>query len=356
MPIATPEIYAEMLDTAKKNAFAFPAINVSSSQTLNAALQGFADAGSDGIIQVSTGGAEYLSGPTVKNMVTGSVAFAAYAAEVAKNYPVNIALHTDHCPKDKLDGFVRPLIDISAERVARGEAPLFQSHMWDGSAVPLGREPRDRRGAARQVRRGADHPRDRGRRGRRRGGRRRRRDRRQALHHPPRTRWPPSRRSALGENGRYMTALTFGNVHGVYKPGNVKLRPEILKTPRRRSVEKLGLEPAQAVRPGLPRRLRLDRRGDRRGRRLRRVKMNVDTDTQYAFTRPVAAHMFSQLRRRAQGRRRGRQQEGLRPARLGQGRPRPAWPPASSRPARTCARPVSRSRPERFLQDGPAPA
>src|SRR3954447_8792274 len=137
MPIATPDAYAQMLDRAKKESFAFPAINVSSSQTLNAALKGFADAGSDGIIQVSTGGADYLSGPSVKNMVTGSVAFAAYAAEVAKNYPVNIALHTDHCPKDKLDGFVRPLVEISAERVARGEEPLFQSHMWDGSAVPL---------------------------------------------------------------------------------------------------------------------------------------------------------------------------------------------------------------------------
>jgi fructose-bisphosphate aldolase class II len=137
MPIATPEVYAQMLDAAKEKSFAYPAINVSSSQTLNAALKGFADAGSDGIIQVSTGGAEYLSGPDVKDMVTGSVAFAAYAAEVAKNYPVNIALHTDHCPQGKLDGFVRPLLDISAERVARGEAPLFQSHMWDGSAVPM---------------------------------------------------------------------------------------------------------------------------------------------------------------------------------------------------------------------------
>jgi fructose-bisphosphate aldolase class II len=117
MPIATPEVYAEMLDKAKRDRFAYPAINVSSSQTLNAALKGFADAGSDGIIQVSTGGAEYFSGPSVKNMVTGSVAFAAFAHEVAKNYPVNIALHTDHCPKDKLDGFVRPLLDLSVERV-----------------------------------------------------------------------------------------------------------------------------------------------------------------------------------------------------------------------------------------------
>src|ERR687897_1209778 len=126
MPIASPEVYAEMLDRAKAGAFAYPAINVSSSQTLHAALQGFAEAESDGIIQVSTGGAEYLSGPTVKDMVAGSVAFAAFAHEVAKNYPVNIALHTDHCPKDKLDDFVRPLLAISIERVTRGEQPLFQ--------------------------------------------------------------------------------------------------------------------------------------------------------------------------------------------------------------------------------------
>src|SRR5512139_528518 len=115
-----------MLDAAKERSFAYPAINVSSSQTLNAALKGFADAGSDGIIQISTGGAEYLSGPTVKDMITGSVAFAAFAAEVAKKYPVTVALHTDHCPKDKLDKFVRPLLAISAERVKAGQDPLFQ--------------------------------------------------------------------------------------------------------------------------------------------------------------------------------------------------------------------------------------
>ena len=137
MPVATPEIYAEMLDKAKRESYAYPAINVSSSQTLNAALAGFAEAESDGIIQVSTGGAEYLSGPTVKDMVSGSLAFAAFAAEVAKKYPVNVALHTDHCPKDKLDGFVRPLLEASAERVKGGGLPYFQSHMWDGSAVPL---------------------------------------------------------------------------------------------------------------------------------------------------------------------------------------------------------------------------
>jgi fructose-bisphosphate aldolase, class II len=293
MPIATPEKYAEMLNAAKAGAFAFPAINVSSSQTLNAALKGFADAGADGIIQVSTGGAEYLSGPSVKNMVTGSVAFAAYAAEVAKSYPVNIALHTDHCPKDKLDGFVRPLLDISAERVARGEAPLFQSHMWDGSAVPLdenlqiAEELLAKCAAAHIILEievgvvggeedGVVGAID------------------EKLYSTPDDAIATARALGTGENGRYLTALTFGNVHGVYKPGNVKLRPEVLKTAQESVVKELGLsaddrpfdlvfhggsgstaeEIGAAVDFGV-------------------VKMNVDTDTQYAFTRPVAAHMFT---------------------------------------------------------------
>src|SRR5260221_3079156 len=137
MPIATPEIYADMLDRAKAGGFAYPAINITPSETINAALRGFAEAGSDGIIQVSTGGAEFGSGTSVKDMVTGAVALAEFAHVVAAKYSINIALHTDHCPKDKLDTYVRPLLEISQERVDRGENPLFQSHMWDGSAVPL---------------------------------------------------------------------------------------------------------------------------------------------------------------------------------------------------------------------------
>ncbi|HWU32641.1 MAG TPA: class II fructose-bisphosphate aldolase [Marmoricola sp.] len=293
MPIATPEKYAAMLDAAKSNSFAFPAINVSSSQTLNAALQGFAEAGSDGIIQISTGGAEYLSGPTIKDMVTGSLAFAAYAREVAKNFPINIALHTDHCPKDKLDGFVRPLLAASAEAVARGEDPLFQSHMWDGSAVPLGENLEIARALLAQAKAakiileievgvvggeedGVVGAID------------------EKLYTTPEDALATVEALGIGENGRYMTALTFGNVHGVYKPGNVNLRPEILKAAQEAVVEKLGLaagskpfdlvfhggsgsteaEIAAAVSYGV-------------------IKMNVDTDTQYAFTRPVATHMFT---------------------------------------------------------------
>src|SRR3954462_10173494 len=137
MPIATPEVYAEMLDRAKAGGFAYPAINVTSSQTLNAALRGFAEAESDGILQVSWGGAEFASSQYVKDMVTGAVALAEFAHVVAEKYPVRVALHTDHCPPEKLDGFMRPLLQLSIDRVKNGQLPLFQSHMWDGSGIDL---------------------------------------------------------------------------------------------------------------------------------------------------------------------------------------------------------------------------
>ena len=293
MPIATPEKYAEMLDAAKQQEFAFPAINVSSSQTLNAALAGFAEAGSDGIIQVSTGGAEYLSGPTVKDMVTGSVAFASYALEVAKKYPVNIALHTDHCPKDKLDGFVRPLLEISLERVRNGQDPLFQSHMWDGSAVPLeenlelAQELLKKAADARivlEVEIGVVGGEEDGVEG---GGG-------EQLYSTTEDALATVAALGTGENGRYLTALTFGNVHGVYKPGNVKLRPEILQKAQQAVCEKLGL-PAGSKPFDLVFHGGSGSTAEEIGAAVDFgvIKMNVDTDTQYAFTRPVAGHMLA---------------------------------------------------------------
>ncbi len=289
MPIATPDVYAAMLDAAKAGQYAFPAINVTSSQTLNAAIRGFAEAESDGIVQVSTGGAEYLSGPTVKDMVTGSVALAAYAQEVAKSYDINIALHTDHCPKNKLDGFVRPLLAISAERVARGEEPLFQSHMWDGSAVPLAenlqiaRELLEQAAAAKvilEIEVGVVGGEEDGVVG----------EINEKLYTTPEDALATAEALGLGENGRYLTALTFGNVHGVYKPGNVKLRPEILQAAQQAVGGKYGKEkPFDLVFHGgsgsLPEEIAA-------AVSYGVVKMNVDTDTQYAFTRPVADHMF----------------------------------------------------------------
>jgi fructose-bisphosphate aldolase, class II len=289
MPIASPEVYAEMLDRAKAGAFAYPAINVTSSQTLNAALRGFAEAESDGIIQVSTGGAEYMSGPTVKDMVTGAVAFAAFAREVAKKYPVNVALHTDHCPKEKLDKFVRPLMAMSQERVARGEEPLFQSHMWDGSAVPVAENMRiaaelleeaARAHVVLEIEVGVVGGEEDGVEG--------------AIDNKLYTNVSDGMQMVdalgLGEKGRYMAALTFGNVHGVYKPGNVKLRPEILKEIQDAVGAKYGKEkPIDLVFHGGSGSLLEEIRA---ALDYGVVKMNIDTDTQYAFTRPVADHMF----------------------------------------------------------------
>jgi fructose-bisphosphate aldolase class II len=289
MPIATPEVYAEMLDRAKAGGFAYPAINVTSSQTLNAALRGFAEAGSDGIVQVSTGGAEFLSGATIKDMVTGATALAEYARVVAAKYPVTVALHTDHCPKDKLDGFMRPLIDISLERVAKGLDPLFQSHMWDGSAVPLeenleiAKELLDkchRANIIMEMEIGVVGGEEDGVVG----------EMNEKLYTTPEDALATAEAVGLGEKGRFLLAATFGNVHGVYKPGHVKLRPSVLKDIQDAVGGKYGKDKPfdlvfhggsgsameeihEAISYGV-------------------VKMNVDTDTQYAFTRPIADHMF----------------------------------------------------------------
>jgi fructose-bisphosphate aldolase class II len=286
-------VYNQMLDAAKAGEYAFPAINVTSSETLNAALRGFAEAESDGIVQVSTGGAEFLSGTRVKQMAAGAAALAEFAHSLASHYPVNIALHTDHCPKDKLDGYVRPLLAISTERVARGENPLFQSHMWDGSAVELhenlaiaeellataskakvileveiGVVGGEEDGVANEIN--------------------------EKLYTAPGDYTATLEALGAGEKGRYLLAATFGNVHGVYKPGNVKLRPEILEQGQQVATDKLGLpagsKPFDLVFHGgsgsLPEEIA-------RAVSYGVVKMNIDTDTQYAFTRPIATHMFT---------------------------------------------------------------
>jgi len=237
MPVASSEQYAEMIDRAKKGGFAYPAINVSSSQTVNAVLQGLTEAGSDGILQVTTGGGDYWSGPSVKNMATGAAAMAQFVREVAKNYPITVGIHTDHCSKDHLDGFLLPLLEISKERVRSGQEALFNSQMWDGSAVSL-------------------------------------------------TENLDIAKKLLLETNNLGIVL-----EGVYKAGNVVLRPELLKDIQDAVGKKYGKdkpfdlvfhggsgstekEIADAVSFGV-------------------VKMNIDTDTQYAFTRAIAGHMFA---------------------------------------------------------------
>lgn len=291
MPVATPDQYAEMLDRAKAGGYAFPAINVASSQSINAVLQGLTEAGSDGIIQVTTGGSDYFAGHTVKGRAQGAIAFAKFATEVAKNYPITVALHTDHCPKPALEDFVLPLVAASEEEVKAGRGPLFQSHMWDGSAVPLAENieiakdllPRIKNinaileveiGVVGGEEDGVQHE-----------------GSNDALYTTTADVAQAVEALGLGDQGRWIAALTFGNVHGVYKPGNVKLRPELLGEIQAGIAEKFGTGPkpldlvfhggsgstaeeiATAVANGV-------------------IKMNIDTDTQYAFTRSVAGFMF----------------------------------------------------------------
>ena len=289
MPIASPEVYAEMLDRAKAGKFAYPAINTSSSQTIIAAIRGFAEAESDGIVQVSWGGAEFASGQTVKDMVTGAVALAEFAHVVAAKYNVNIALHTDHCPKDKLPGFMEPLLAISQERVAKGLEPLFQSHMWDGSAVPLDEnldiaekmlEASVKARTILEIEIGVV------------GGEE---DGIEASHDAKlfstvEDGLATAKKLGLGERGRYMVAATFGNVHGVYKPGNVVLTPSILNDIQLAVGKEYGVEkPFDLVFHGGSGSLLSE---IRESLDYGVVKMNIDTDTQYAFTRPIADHMF----------------------------------------------------------------
>jgi fructose-bisphosphate aldolase class II len=289
MPIASPEVYAQMLDRAKAGKFAYPAINCTSSQTIVAAIRGFAEAQSDGIVQVSWGGAEFASGQTVKDMVAGATALAEFAHSIAKHYDVNIALHTDHCPKEKLEGFMEPLIVISQERVAKGLEPLFQSHMWDGSAVPL-TENLDiasrmldacaKANIILEIEIGVV------------GGEE---DGIEATHDAKlfstvEDGLATVEALGLGERGRYMVAATFGNVHGVYKPGNVVLTPSILNDIQTAVGAKSGKDkPFDLVFHGGSGSLLSE---IREALDYGVVKMNIDTDTQYAFTRPVADHMF----------------------------------------------------------------
>ncbi|MGO1317644.1 MAG: class II fructose-bisphosphate aldolase [Cellulomonadaceae bacterium] len=290
MAIATPEVYNEMIDRAKAGKFAYPAVNVTSSQTATAALQGFAEAESDGIIQISVGGAEYASGSTIKDRVNGSLALAAYITEVAKSYSITVALHTDHCTEANLDSWVRPLLAHEAEQVKRGENPTFQSHMFDGSTVPLDHnlvvaaELLKLSQAARtilEIEVGVVGGEEDGHEA----------EINEKLYTTVDDGLKTVAALGTGENGRYLTALTFGNVHGVYKPGAVKLRPALLGEIQTEVGKVVGkdspfdlvfhggsgsteAEIAEAVDNGV-------------------IKMNIDTDTQYAFTRPVAGHMFT---------------------------------------------------------------
>jgi fructose-bisphosphate aldolase, class II len=289
MPIVDYKTYIKMLETANKNKYAYPAINVSNMETANATLVGFAEAKSDGIIQVSTGGGEHASGTGIKDMVLGAISLANHIHLMAARYNVNIALHTDHCQPKKVDTFLKPLIAETARRRAKGEANLFNSHMFDGSELPLDQNMKiakelmvlcAQNEIILEVEAGVVGGEEDG----------------MNNEHLPADKLYTTPEDMLGvyqalssiPNARYMFAATFGNVHGVYKPGNVKLKPSILKDGQDALKAKYNArfdlvfhggsgsskeEISETLNYGV-------------------IKMNVDTDTQYAFSRPVTDHIF----------------------------------------------------------------
>jgi len=289
MPVADHARYCEMLDRARKGKFAYPAINVTSLTTANAVLKGLAESRSDGIIQVSTGGAAFASGAALKDMFLGAVSIAEHVHRVAERYPVYVALQTDHCQADKLDKFVIPLVEETERRRAAGKPNLFSSHMFDGSALPLKQnldiavkllERFRKNDLILEIEAGVVGGEEDGIKA----------SAAAKLYTTPEDTLEVARRLSVVQGARYLLAATFGNVHGVYKPGQVKLKPSILKDCQDAVVAELG----EAARFDL-----VFHGGS--GSALHEihealdygvVKMNVDTDMQYAFTRAIAEHCF----------------------------------------------------------------
>lgn len=292
MPIATPEKYREMLDAARAGHYALPAINTTSSSTILAAFEGFSEAGSDGIIQFSYGAGEFASGQSNKDMALGARALAGFAKVVAPQYPANIALHTDHCPADRVDGFIRPLLAMSEESVRAGEGPIFQSHMLDASDLPmdenlaLADELLDRCaaldiileleiGIVGGVEDATDHT-----------------DiDRSKLYTSPDDMVHVSEVLGTFDRGRYLLAAVFGNVHGVYKPGSVKLDPKILRDGQAAVAERFGEDARHYLVFHGGSGSSLEEIHETLGYGV--IKMNIDTDCQYAYTRPIVDHMFA---------------------------------------------------------------
>jgi len=288
--LPSPEQYAAMLDRAASGGYAFPAINVTSSQTLNAAMRGFAEAGSDGIVQITVGGARYLSG-AAGNAFAGARALAALGHELADGYPVAIGFHTDHCPPGNVDEFLRPLLAATRERRERGEPPLFHSHMFDGSTLPLDENLRISAEFLEECRSldvvleiecgvvGGEEDGI--------GGDGAHGDR---LYTTPEELLEVADALGTGERGRYLLAATFGNVHGLYAPGHVKLRPQILGD---------GQAALAKAHPGARFEYVFHGSSGSAPEEVREavgygvVKINLDSEAQYAFTRGAAGHMFS---------------------------------------------------------------
>ena len=292
MPVATPEQYSAMLDAAQEGGYAYPAINITSLTTISGALKAFAESGSDGIIQVSTGGGSFASGTSVADEAFGAIILAEATHRLAEKYDILVALHTDHCHPNKVDSFLKPLLQASRERIAEGKGPLFQSHMFDGSVVELDENMEISKALLAEcaelniileIEAGCV------------GGEE---DGHDTLGIPAEKLYTSPEDmmqvyETLNDVGRFMFAATFGNVHGAYKPGSVKLKPTILRDGQKAVMDKYGAEAEMDLvfHGGSGSSIEDLRETLDYGV----IKMNIDTDTQYAFTRPIAAHICENI-------------------------------------------------------------
>jgi|TARA_B110000977_G_C11072437_1_gene489983 fructose-bisphosphate aldolase class II len=292
MPVATPTQYAAMLDAAQQGNYAYPAVNVTSITTINAALKAFADAKSDGIIQVSTGGGQFASGLNVADAAFGAIVLAEATHLLAEKYDVLVGLHTDHCHPEKVEGFLKPLLEASRKRIAAGKGPLFQSHMFDGSVVELDENLKISKELLKEcaelniileVEAGCV------------GGEE---DGHDTSNLPAEKLYTTPEDmvevyEALQPLGRFIFAATFGNVHGAYKPGSVQLKPKILRDGQKAVTDKHGDAAFMELVFHGGSGSELSDIRETLGYGV--VKMNIDTDTQYAFTRPVVTHICANI-------------------------------------------------------------
>ena len=270
-----------MLETAKKEGYAYPAVNVTTIEVINGALRAFSEAKSDGIIQVSIGGGKFASGTSIGSSALGAIVLAEATRRLAEKHNVLVALHTDHCQPEHVDTFLRPLIAESRRRVERGEAPLFNSHMLDASTLPMAENLKLSRellkecaelGIVLEIEIGVVG-------GEEDGVDNSHMDASALYTQPEDVDYAYTELSKISP--RFTIAASFGNVHGVYKPGNVVLTPTILRDSQEYVSKKHNLphnslnfvfhggsgSTAQEIKDSVSYGV---------------VKMNIDTDTQWA--------------------------------------------------------------------------
>lgn len=290
MPVVNFEQYCNMLDRAYKNNYAYPAFNISNMETINAVFMGLKMANSDGIIQVSIGGASYASGQNINDSVVGAIALSNYVHSIADKYDVNVALHTDHCRNKDLNSFLLPLVEETEKRRQKGLPNLFNSHMFDGSDISLDENLTiSKKLLARCSKNDIILEVEIGVVGGEEDGVNNEDTPNKKLYSTPEDILKAFENlHKISRN--FLMAATFGNVHGVYKPGNVKLKPEVLLNGKNIVAKKYGKnENLKFVFHGGSGSSRSD---IKQTLEYGVVKMNVDTDTQYAFTRPIADHFF----------------------------------------------------------------